>query len=396
MDTNFSRLDMLPPYVFAEVNALKLKLRQEGRDVIDFGMGNPDQDPPQHVTDKLIETASRGGVSRYSASQGIKGLRKAKARYYQRRYNVDLDPDSDIIVSLGSKEGFANLAMAITSPGDVFVIPNPTYPIHPYGFLIAGGSIRHIQCFTNGRFDPEHYMRTLHDIVHNSLPKPKAIVVNFPSNPTAQMCDLDFYTELVAFAKKNEIWLISDLAYSEVYYTDAKPRSILEVPGAKDVAIEFTSLSKTYSMAGWRIGFAVGNPTLVAALKKIKSYLDYGAFTPVQVAAVAALDSEEHHIETMRNTYIKRRATLVSALSNAGWDIEPPSSTMFAWSKIPDKFHNMGSFEFAKMLLNEAAVAVAPGAGFGQYGEGYVRIGLVENDARIRQAAKQIKRAIDL
>ena len=391
----FYRIKRLPPYVFAEVNRLKAAFRAEGRDIIDFGMGNPDQDTPAHIIDKLVETVRKPRTHRYSASAGIPGLRRAQAGYYARRFGVGLDPDKHVVATLGSKEGLANLAMAITAPGDVILAPNPSYPIHPYGFMIAGGTLRHIPALSDGRFDPEAYMTALDRAVRHSVPAPVAIVVNFPSNPTAQVCDLDFYRELVAFARKHHIWLLSDLAYAEIYFDIAPPPSVLEVPGAMECTVEFTSLSKTYSMPGWRIGFAVGNERLIEALKRIKSYLDYGAFTPVQVAAATALNGPQDCVDEIRQVYRSRRDTLVDAMARAGWDIPAPPATMFAWAPVPEPFRALGSMEFSKILLTEAEVAVSPGVGFGEYGEGFVRLGLVENEQRIRQAARNVKRMMD-
>ncbi|MHA3977681.1 LL-diaminopimelate aminotransferase [Halovulum sp. GXIMD14794] len=395
MPEEFYRIKRLPPYVFAEVNRLKAEYRAAGMDIIDFGMGNPDMDTPSHIVDKLCETVRRPRTHRYSASKGIPGLRRAQAGYYERRFGVRLNPETEVIATLGSKEGLANLAMAITAPGDVMLVPNPSYPIHPYGFMIAGGTLRHIQTLeSDGTFNPEAYMRALERGVMHSVPKPVAVVVNFPSNPTAQLADLDFYTELVKFARKHELWVLSDLAYAEIYFDDNPPPSILQVEGAKDVAVEFTSLSKTYAMPGWRMGFAVGNTRLIGALTRIKSYLDYGAFTPVQVAAAAALNGPQDCVEEIRGIYRSRRDVLVESMARAGWDIPAPPATMFAWAPIPPQFADMGSMAFSKMLLKEAEVAVSPGIGFGEFGEGYVRIGLVENEQRIRQAARSVKQVI--
>ncbi|HSF96562.1 MAG TPA: LL-diaminopimelate aminotransferase [Thermohalobaculum sp.] len=388
----FYRIKRLPPYVFAEVNRLKAECRAKGMDIIDFGMGNPDMDTPSHIVEKLVETVRKPRTHRYSASKGIAGLRRAQAAYYERRFGVKLDPETEVIATLGSKEGLANLAMAITAPGDVILAPNPSYPIHPYGFMIAGGALRHIPALHEGRFDPEAYLRALTTAIRHSVPQPVAIVVNFPSNPTAQVCDLDFYRELVAMARKYEVWVLSDLAYAEIYFDGTPPPSILQIDGAKEIAVEFTSLSKTYAMPGWRMGFAVGNPRLVSALTRIKSYLDYGAFTPVQVAATAALNGPQDCIDDIRAIYKGRRDVLVEAMGRAGWAIPAPPATMFAWAPVPEPFVRLGSMEFAKLLLTEAEVAVSPGVGFGEYGEGFVRIGLVENEHRIRQAARGVRR----
>jgi alanine-synthesizing transaminase len=363
-------------------------------DIIDFGMGNPDMDTPPHIVEKLVETVRRPRTHRYSASKGIAGLRRAQAAYYQRRFGVTLDPETEVIATLGSKEGLANLAMAITAPGDVILSPNPSYPIHPYGFMIAGATLRHIPALHEGRFDPEAYLAALHRGVVHSVPKPSALIVSFPSNPTAQVCDIDFYRALVTFARRHEVWVLSDLAYAEIYFDDTPPPSIFQVEGARDIAVEFTSLSKTYSMPGWRMGFAVGNRRLIGALTRIKSYLDYGAFTPVQVAAAAALNGPQDCVAEIRATYKARRDALVDAMGKAGWAIPAPPATMFAWAPVPAPFAHLGSMEFAKILLTEAEVAVSPGVGFGEYGEGYVRIGLVENEQRIRQAARGVKRLL--
>ncbi len=386
MQTEFHRIKRLAPYVFAEVNAMKARARAAGDDIIDFGMGNPDQPPAPHIIEKLIEAARNPRAHRYSASKGIPGLRKALAAYYERRFNVTLDPDSEVIVTLGSKEGLANLASAITSPGDIILVPNPSYPIHPYGFIIAGGSVRHVPVTPD-----EHFIPALDRAVRHSVPKPVALVLNFPSNPTALLTNLDFYAEVVAFCKSQGIYILSDLAYAELYFDVAPPPSILEIPGARDIAVEFTSMSKTYSMPGWRIGFAAGNKQLIAALTRIKSYLDYGAFTPIQVAATAALNGPQECVEEVRQLYKGRRDVLIEGLNAAGWDVPSPDATMFAWAPIPPEFAHLGSLEFSKLLLSEAQVAVAPGIGFGEYGDTHVRFGLVENKHRIRQATRNIK-----
>jgi alanine-synthesizing transaminase len=389
MPQEFYRIRRLPPYVFAEVNAMKAAARARGEDVIDLGMGNPDAAPPPHVIEKLVETVKNPRVHGYSSSRGIHGLRRAYAAYYARRFNVTLDPDAEVIVTLGSKEGFANFAQAITAPGDTVLVPNPCYPIHSFGFILAGASIRNIAVGPNVNF-----MEGLKRAVRGSVPPPTALVVNYPANPTAETVTLDFYREVVEFARKHDIIVLSDVAYAEVYFDDDPPPSILQVPGAKEVAIEFSSLSKTYSMAGWRIGFAVGSKRLIAALARVKSYLDYGAFTPIQVAATAALNGPQDCIDEMRKRYRQRRDVLIEGLAAAGWDVPSPKASMFAWAKIPERFGNLGSVEFSKLLLSDAKVAVAPGLGFGEYGEGYVRIALVENRERLRQAVRNIKRFI--
>ena len=388
------RIKRLPPYVFAEVNRLKAELRSQGKDIIDFGMGNPDMPTPKHIREKLKETVEKPGTGRYSSSKGIPGLRKAQSAYYKRRFNVDLDPENEVIVTLGSKEGLANLAQAITSPGDIILSPNPSYPIHPYGFIIAGASLRHLPAMDEGIFNPELYLERLENSIKDSVPSPVALIVSFPSNPTAQVVSLEFYKELVKIALKYNVYILSDLAYAEIYYDDIKPPSILEVSRAKEVAVEFTSMSKTYAMAGWRIGFAVGNTKLIHALTRIKSYLDYGAFTPVQVAAASALNGPQSCVEDIRNTYQRRRDVLITSMARSGWDIPKPQASMFAWAPLPEKYKSKGSLEFAKELMLKADVAVAPGVAFGEYGEGYVRVGLVENEQRIRQAAKNIKKIL--
>ncbi len=383
----FYRIKQLPPYVFEEVNALKASLRAGGRDIIDLGMGNPDMPTPSHIVEKLVETARNPKAHRYSASRGIIGLRRAIARYYKRRFDVSLDPEIEVVATIGSKEGFANLAQAITAPGDLILSPNPAYPIHAYGFIIAGGVITAVPALT-----PEQYLSGLSEAIGRAHMSPRAMVFNYPSNPTAQTVELDFYKDAVALAKKHDIIILSDLAYGEIYFGEPPP-SILQVEGAKDVAVEINSLSKTYAMAGWRVGMAVGNERLIAALARVKSYLDYGAFTPIQVAAVAALDGPEDCINEIRETYRTRRDTLIEHFAMAGWEIPTPEASMFAWAAIPEKYQSLGSVEFAKMLMEKADVAVAPGLGFGEFGDDHVRIGLVENQQRIRQAARNIKRA---
>jgi len=387
MDQTFHRIKRLPPYVFAEVNAMKASARAAGEDVIDFGMGNPDSATPQHVVDKLVEAVSDPRTHRYSTSRGIPGLRRANAAYYDRRFGVDIDPETETIVTLGSKEGFANLAQAISAPGDVIVVPNPSYPIHAYGFIIAGASLRHVPVGPGIDFLAE-----LERAVKYSVPPPLALVLNFPANPTAMVVNLEFYDQVVRFCREHGIIIISDLAYAEIYFDGNPPPSILQIPGAKDIAVEFTSLSKTYSMPGWRIGFAAGNAKIIAALARIKSYLDYGAFTPIQVAATAALNGPQDCVEEIRNVYQRRRDVMVDSFAQAGWNVPPPPATMFAWAPIPEPFTHLGSLEFSKLLLAEAQVAVSPGLGFGEYGDGFVRIALVENRHRIRQAARNVKR----
>ena len=389
MKSPFERINRLPPYIFSEINSLKLKLRAEKKDIIDFGMGNPDMATPKHIRDKLKETIDKPGVGRYSISRGIKGLRKAQANYYQRRFNVNLDQDNEIIVTLGSKEGLANLAQAITSKGDKIICPDPSYPVHPYGFMIAGAKLIPLQTIFNGSFNQEKYLSKL-EMYLKKNPSVKAIISSFPSNPTAQVVGLDFYKELIKLAFKYDTFVLSDLAYSEIYFGETPPPSILEVNNAKKIAVEFTSLSKTYAMAGWRIGFAVGNKVLIKALAKIKSYVDYGAFTPVQVAGTAALNGPQECVSEIRKIYKDRRDLLIKSFKNIGWDIPVPEASMFVWAPIPPQFKNHGSMKFSKDLMINADVAVAPGLAFGKNGEGFVRIGLVENKYRIRQAAKNI------
>ncbi|MDB9998742.1 LL-diaminopimelate aminotransferase [Alphaproteobacteria bacterium] len=394
MSDEFDRIKRLPPYVFAEVNRLKAELRAKGKDIIDFGMGNPDMATPKHIREKLIETVERPGTGRYSTSRGIPGLRAAQVKYYKRRFDVDLDAENEVVVTLGSKEGLANLAQAITSPGDIILSPNPSYPIHPYGFIIAGASLRHLPAMDDGIFNPDFYLERLERSIRDSVPAPVALIVSFPSNPTAQVASIDFYEEVVKIAIKYGTYILSDLAYAEIYYDGNPPPSILQVPRAREVAVEFTSMSKTYAMAGWRIGFAVGNKKLISALTRIKSYLDYGAFTPVQVAAAAALNGPQDCVTEIRDIYQKRRDVLINSMSRAGWDIPSPPASMFAWAPLPKKFVKEGSLNFAKELMLKADVAVAPGVAFGEYGEGFVRVGLVENEQRIRQAAKNIKKLL--
>jgi alanine-synthesizing transaminase len=387
----FHNIRRLPPYVFEQVNKVKAASRARGADIIDLGMGNPDLPAPAHVIEKLKDTIGKPRTDRYSASKGIAGLRRAQAAYYQRRFGVGLNPDTQVIATLGSKEGFANMAQAITAPGDVILCPNPSYPIHAFGFLMAGAVIRSVPATAD-----EDYFRALDRAMQHSIPKPIAVVVCYPSNPTAQIADLDFYAELVRYARKNDLIILSDLAYAEVYFDDNNPPpSILQVSGAMDVAVEFTSMSKTFSMAGWRMGFAVGNERLCSALARVKSYLDYGAYTPVQVAATAALNGPDDCVREMREVYKKRRDALVESFGKAGWDIPVPQASMFAWVPIPEAFKPLGSIEFAKLLVDKAEVAVAPGIGFGEHGDDYVRIAVVENEQRIRQAARNVKRFLE-
>lgn len=386
MSSEFHKIRRLPPYVFEQVNRRAAELRADGADIINLGMGNPDLPTPQHIIDKLVETANKPGTNRYSASRGIPGLRRSLAAYYKRRFDVSLDKDREVIVTLGSKEGFANLAQAMAAPGDVILSPDPSYPIHSFGFLMAGASIRNIPALT-----AEQYLSGLSHAMKYTNPKPTAMVLCYPSNPTAEVVSLDFYREAVAFAKRHEIWILSDLAYNEIYFGDPPP-SILQVDGAKDVAVETTSMSKTYSMAGWRVGFVAGNERLIAALARVKSYLDYGAYTPIQVAACAALDGPQDCVDEMRRVYRVRRDTMVESFGRAGWEIPSPDASMFAWARIPKVCEGLSSLEFSLELMNGAHVGVSPGTGFGEYGEGYVRLALVENEQRIRQAARNIKK----
>ena len=387
MTSDFHRIKRLPPYVFEEVNRLKAKARAAGDDIIDCGMGNPDMPTPKHIVDKLIETMSNPRTNRYSSSRGIPGLRKAMAAYYARRFGVKLDPEREIIATIGSKEGFANLAQAVTAPGDTILVPNPSYPIHAFGFILAGAAIRHVEASS-----PEQFLRGLERAVRHAVPPPTAVVVSYPSNPTAQVVDLAFYEDVVKFAKAKGLWVLSDLAYAEIYFSGNPPPSMLQVPGAKDIVVEFNSLSKTYAMPGWRMGFAAGNEKLIHALGRIKSYLDYGAFTPIQVAATAALNGPQDCVDEMRAIYKSRRDVLIDSFTRAGWAVPAPEASMFAWAPIPEAFRALGSLQFSKLLLEHAKVAVAPGIGFGEYGDGHVRIALVENEHRIRQAARNIRK----
>lgn len=386
MSQEFYRIKRLPPYVFAEVNAVKAAHRASGRDIIDLGMGNPDSAPAPHIIEKLKETAMDPKAHGYSMSKGIPGLRRAQCAYYQRRFGVTLDPETEIITTIGSKEGLANLAQAITSPGDVFLVPNPSYPIHPYGAIIAGASVWNLPK-TSG----QALLDELKIAIRHCNPKPLALILNYPCNPTAEVTTLDFYEEAVAICRHAGIYILSDLAYCEIYFDGNPPPSILQVKGAKDIAIEFTSLSKTYSMAGWRIGFAAGCPKLVKALTRIKSYLDYGSFTPIQVAATAAINGPQDILDDLRTMYRERRDILVDGLNKAGWAVPNPAASMFIWSPLPDAYKEIGSLAFSKLLLDKAEVAVAPGIGFGQYGDTHVRIALVENKHRLRQALRNIK-----
>ncbi len=386
MFQDFPRIKRLPPYVFNIVNELKAAARARGEDIIDFGMGNPDQPTPQHIVDKLTEAAQRGDTHRYSLSRGIPRLRRAICHWYKDRYDVELDQEKNAIVTIGSKEGLAHLAMAMVGPGDAILVPNPAYPIHPYGFVIAGADIRHVPLTEGIDFFAE-----LEKAIKDSWPKPKALVLNFPGNPTAQCVDLEFFEKVVAIAKEHEIWVIHDLAYADIVFDGYKAPSILEVPGAIDVAVEFYSLSKSYNMPGWRVGFMCGNEVLVAALARMKSYLDYGMFTPIQVAAITALEGPQKCVADIRDMYKSRRDVLCQGLNAIGWQVTPPKATMFVWAPIPEPYKEMGSLEFSKKLLADAKVAVSPGVGFGSYGDDHVRFGLIENEHRTRQAIRGIK-----
>jgi len=382
----FQRINRLPPYVFNIVNELKAKARAAGEDIIDFGMGNPDQPTPQHIVDKLIEAVQRPDTHRYSVSKGIPRLRKAICDWYKTRYDVDLDPETEAIVTIGSKEGLAHLALATLGPGDVVLVPNPAYPIHPYGVVIAGADLRHVPMISGGDFFEE-----LQKAIVDSWPKPKMLILNFPGNPTTECVDLDFFEKIIAVAKEHNIWVVQDIAYADIVFDGYKAPSILQVEGAKDIAVEFFSMSKSYNMPGWRVGFMCGNKELVSALARIKSYLDYGTFAPIQIAAIAALEGPQECVTEIAEMYRKRRDVLCEGLNAAGWPVEKPKATMFVWAKIPDAYLAMGSLEFSKKLLLEARVAVAPGVGFGQYGDDHVRFGLIENEHRTRQAVRGIR-----
>ena len=386
MTSEFQRIKRLPPYVFNIVGELKAEARRRGEDIIDFGMGNPDQDTPKHIVDKMIEVTQREGTHRYSVSQGIPRLRKAICNWYKTRFDVDLDADKEAVVTIGSKEGLAHLALATVEQGDTVLVPNPAYPIHPYGFVIAGADIRHVEMSPNVDFFEE-----LQKAIQDSWPKPKMLVLNFPGNPTAQTVELDFFERVIKIAKEHNIWVIHDLAYADIVFDGYVAPSIMQVEGAKDIAVEFFTLSKSYNMPGWRVGFMVGNPTLVHALKRMKSYLDYGTFTPIQVAAITALEGPQECVQEICDMYKARRDVLCQGLNAIGWEVEYPKATMFLWAPIPPAYREMGSIEFAKKLLIEAKVAVSPGVGFGTYGDGHVRFSLIENEHRTRQAIRGIR-----
>ena len=386
MNTDFQRISRLPPYVFNVIGEMRQEARARGEDIIDLSMGNPDQPTPENLVKKLAETAERGDTHRYSQSKGIPRLRRAMANWYKDRYDVDLDPNSEVIATIGSKEGLAHLALATLSQGDTVLVPNPAYPIHPYGFVIAGAEIRHVPIGPDSDFFAE-----LESAIRNTFPKPKMLVLNFPANPTAQCVELDFFEKVVAIAKEHQIWVVQDLAYADICFDGYVAPSILQVPGAKEIAVEFFSLSKSYNMPGWRVGFCCGNPELVGALARIKSYMDYGTFTPIQVAAIAALEGDQQCVADITEMYRSRRDVMCDGLEAAGWPVERPKATMFVWARIPEQYRHMGSLEFAKKLLIEAKVAVSPGIGFGDYGDEYVRIALIENEHRTRQAIRGMK-----
>ncbi|MGZ8163241.1 MAG: alanine transaminase, partial [Methylobacter sp.] len=382
----FHRISRLPPYVFNIVNELKAKARAAGEDIIDFGMGNPDQPTPAHIVSKMLEATKREDTHRYSVSKGIPRLRKAICNWYKNRFNVDLDPETEAIVTIGSKEGLAHLALATLGPGDIVLVPNPAYPIHPYGVVIAGADLRHVPLVPGVDFFEE-----LHKAIIDSWPKPKMLILNFPGNPTSQCVELDFFEKIVAVAKEHNIWVVHDIAYADLVFDGYKAPSILQIEGAKDIAVEFFSLSKSYNMPGWRVGFMCGNKDLVAALARIKSYLDYGTFTPIQIAAITALEGPQDCVAEIADMYRRRRDVLCDGLTAAGWPVEKPKATMFVWAPIPAAYKAMGSLEFSKKLLAEAKVAVSPGIGFGQYGDDHVRFGLIENEHRTRQAIRGIR-----
>lgn len=385
--SNFARINRLPPYVFAIINELKQAARARGEDIIDFGMGNPDQPTPTHIVDKLTEAVQRPGTHRYSVSRGVLRLRQAISAWYKRRYDVDIDPESEAIVTMGSKEGLAHLMLAILEHGDQVLVPNPAYPIHPYGAVIAGADVRHVRMMPDTDFFAE-----LEKAIKESWPRPKMMLLNFPSNPTTQCVDLDFFERMVAMAREYDLWIVQDLAYADLTFDGYQAPSILQVPGTRDVAVECFSLSKSYNMPGWRVGFMCGNQELIAALARMKSYLDYGMFTPVQVAAIAALNGPQDCVTEIRDTYERRRDVLCDGLNDIGWAVERPRATMFVWARIPEAYQHLGSLDFTKKLLSDAGVAVSPGIGFGDYGDTHVRLGLIENEQRTRQALRNIKR----
>lgn len=386
MNEDFARINRLPPYVFNIVNELKMDARHRGEDIIDFGMGNPDQPTPKHIVEKLVEASQRDNTHGYSISRGIPRLRRAICNWYKSRYDVDLDPESEAIVTLGSKEGLAHLAMAVVDRGDAVLVPNPAYPIHPYGFVLAGADVRHVPIGPGIDFFEE-----LQKSIRDCWPKPKILLTNFPANPTTQCVDLEFFSKIIEIAKEHQIWVIQDLAYADIVFDGYTAPSILQVPGAKDVAVEFFSMSKSYNMPGWRVGFMVGNPTLVKALSRIKSYLDYGTFTPIQIAAITALEEDQQCVAEIRDMYRNRRDVLCDGLNSIGWEVERPQGTMFVWAPIPEQFKHLGSLEFSKKLLLDAKVAASPGIGFGSYGDQFVRFALIENEHRSRQAIRSIR-----
>ncbi len=382
----FHRISRLPPYVFNIVNELKAKARAQGEDIIDFGMGNPDQPTPQHIVDKMVEATQRHDTHRYSVSKGIPRLRRAITNWYKKRFDVDLDPETEAIVTIGSKEGLAHLALATLGPGDTVMVPNPAYPIHPYGVVIAGADLRHVKMVPGVDFVEE-----LHKAITESWPKPKMLILNFPGNPTSQCVELEFFERIIDVAKEHKIWIVHDIAYADIVFDGYKAPSILQVPGAKEIAVEFFSLSKSYNMPGWRVGFMCGNPELVAALARIKSYLDYGMFTPIQIAAITALEGPQDCVAEICSMYKERRDVLCDGLNSIGWNIEKPKATMFVWAPIPEAYQAMGSIEFSKKLITDAKVAVSPGIGFGQFGDDHVRFSLIENEHRTRQAVRGLR-----